>query len=421
MTSNGGTTYVYDAENRLVWTTGGYRYIYDGDGNRVEKCVAGSATTACPTSGTNGTLYWMSDGGAALDESDLSGNMVEQYVFFGGARVARRDVSPSAVHYYFSDQVGSHSVVENAAGTVTEQDIDYYPYGGQENDYSPNVAQHYKFNGKERDSESGLDDFDARHYASSLGRFMQTDPVGGHPEDPQTLNRYAYVRNNPTSLTDPTGLDSYLACQEGQDNCQMRAVGIGSQGVQWANVQTEKVDGKTDAIQIGSDDKGGLKDIKTGQAYTGSANGSGMSFSSDGGKTSSTGIFNNLTNKPNTFQDAGWANGGALSGFQYTLTNSKLEANQTEAGTFKFGGNLIQAGLALEKAGLVWMGEFGLNWGSDEYRSWGTGLSGANSAHFNVERAKINPASTVPTTGNMHFGEHNPVQNPFHHAYEAAQ
>jgi hypothetical protein len=51
MTSNGTTTYVYDAENRLVWTSG-YRYIYDGDGQRVEKCVAATATTACPTTVT---------------------------------------------------------------------------------------------------------------------------------------------------------------------------------------------------------------------------------------------------------------------------------------------------------------------------------------------------------------------------------
>jgi len=212
MTGNGGTTYVYDAENRLVWTTGGYRYVYDGDGNRVEKCVAGSAITACPTSGTNGTLYWMGGGTAALDESDLSGNMLEQYVFFGGVRVARRDVSTSAVHYYFSDQVGSHSVVANAAGTVTEQDIDYYPYGGQENDYSPNVAQHYKFNGKERDAESGLDNFGARFDASSLGRFMTPDwaakPTAvpyAHFGNPQSLNLYAYAENNPTTLGDPDG------------------------------------------------------------------------------------------------------------------------------------------------------------------------------------------------------------------------
>ena len=42
-------------------------------------------------------------------------------------------------------------------------------------------TNHYKFTGKERDAESGLDDFDARHYASSLGRFMQPDEFGGGP------------------------------------------------------------------------------------------------------------------------------------------------------------------------------------------------------------------------------------------------
>src|SRR5258708_13920358 len=88
----------------------------------------------------------------------------------------------------------------------------------------------YKFTGKERDAESGLDDFDARHYASTMGRFMQPDPVGGHNEDPQTLNRYAYVRNNPLSLTDPTGLDFYRHAQKAGDTCQKDASGILVQG-----------------------------------------------------------------------------------------------------------------------------------------------------------------------------------------------
>ena len=59
MTANG--MYVYDGENRLVWTSG-YRYVYDGNGERVKKCQAASATTACPTSGTNGKLYWKGTG-----------------------------------------------------------------------------------------------------------------------------------------------------------------------------------------------------------------------------------------------------------------------------------------------------------------------------------------------------------------------
>jgi len=67
--------------------------------------------------------------------------------------------------------------------------------------------------GKERDSESGLDMFGARYYGSSLGRFMTPDWAGGSSEpvpyadldDPQTLNLYAYVQNNPLSRTDPFG------------------------------------------------------------------------------------------------------------------------------------------------------------------------------------------------------------------------
>ncbi len=179
--------------------------------------MAGGAGTPCPTSGTNGTLYWMGTGTAALNESDLSGNILEQYVFFGGQRVARRDVSTNTVHYYFSDNLGTHTVVENATGTACEQDIDYYPYGGQENDYCPNVAQHYKFAGKERDAEtcatgSCLDNFGARFDASSLARFMTPDwaekPTAvpyAHFGNPQSLNLYSYVENNPTTLGDPDG------------------------------------------------------------------------------------------------------------------------------------------------------------------------------------------------------------------------
>jgi RHS repeat-associated protein len=59
----------------------------------------------------------------------------------------------------------------------------------------------YRFTGKERDSESGLDNFEARYLGSSLGRFMSPDPMGGHQEDPQTLNKYAYVRETLIKLS----------------------------------------------------------------------------------------------------------------------------------------------------------------------------------------------------------------------------
>ena len=107
----------------------GYSYLYDGDGQRVEKCTEGTTPGTCAT-GATGTLYWRGNAESdALKETDLAGNVQNNYIFFDGQRVARSD-SAGAVHYYFSDHLGSHGVVENATASVCEQDIDYYPYGG---------------------------------------------------------------------------------------------------------------------------------------------------------------------------------------------------------------------------------------------------------------------------------------------------
>jgi RHS repeat-associated protein len=66
----------------------------------------------------------------------------------------------------------------------------------------------YHFTGKERDSESGLDDFSARYYASTFGRFMTPDePLEDqYPVSPQSWNLYAYVRNNPLNSEPTPGL-----------------------------------------------------------------------------------------------------------------------------------------------------------------------------------------------------------------------
>jgi RHS repeat-associated protein len=108
---------------------------------------------------------------------------------------------------------------------------------------------HCKFTGKERDSKSGLDYFGARYYSSNMGRFMSPDPLGGHLEFPQSLNKYAYVVNNPLSLTDPTGMDFSLGC--GKDN------GTTSQG---GNTYYKDAKGNYQETLIHSDAKGNLSD-----------------------------------------------------------------------------------------------------------------------------------------------------------------
>src|SRR5947207_12544972 len=82
MRDNIGTSYVYEAENRIS-TARGFTYVYDADGNRVQKINAN-------TTPATGTLYWYMSAGIVA-ESDLSGNLQSEYVFFDGKRVARND------------------------------------------------------------------------------------------------------------------------------------------------------------------------------------------------------------------------------------------------------------------------------------------------------------------------------------------
>src|SRR5713101_8539689 len=75
--------YTYNAENQLT-STAGVTYTYDGDGKRVKK--------------SNGKLYWYGTGSDALDESDASGNITDEFIFFGGKRIARRNVSSGNIY-----------------------------------------------------------------------------------------------------------------------------------------------------------------------------------------------------------------------------------------------------------------------------------------------------------------------------------
>src|SRR5689334_13531364 len=89
----------------------------------------------------------------------------------------------------------------------TRYDADFDPFGG-EHVVTNTCPQNYKFTGKERDTESNLDNFEARYYSSQFGRFQSADwsavPVPVPYADlgnPQTLNLYAYVKNNPMNLS----------------------------------------------------------------------------------------------------------------------------------------------------------------------------------------------------------------------------
>ena len=69
------------------------------------------------------------------------------------------------------------------------------------------MATPYRYTGQRWEADFELYDYHARWYDPALGRFAQPDPLVPEPGNPQSLNRYAYVLNNPVKYTDPTGLD----------------------------------------------------------------------------------------------------------------------------------------------------------------------------------------------------------------------
>lgn len=75
----------------------------------------------------------------------------------------------------------------------------------------------YKYTGKELDVETDLYYYGARYYDAEIGRFpprrtgVSVDPWFGDLNDPQSLNKYAYVRNNPLKYVDPSGEFFFLA------------------------------------------------------------------------------------------------------------------------------------------------------------------------------------------------------------------
>ncbi len=185
------TQYSYDVENRLTRVDRGGKnialYEYDGDGGRTKTIVNGEITNYI------GSLY------------EETSTRKTKYIFLGDTRVAA--VTNSQALYYHADHLGGTNVLTDGSG-VKKELMEYDPYGqfSRHEKYgsSEEVARFY-FTGKKLDDESGLFFYGARYYDPKLGRFITADTVVQAPNNPQTLNRYSYVLNNPLNRIDPTG------------------------------------------------------------------------------------------------------------------------------------------------------------------------------------------------------------------------
>ena len=164
-----------------------------------------------------------------------------------------------ATLFYHGDHLGSAHVLSGQNGVVFQEDY-YYPFGATRHTHAPVVflGAPYGFTQKEADVESELHYFEARYLGAGLSRFMSTDPKFANPamlskEDlssylsqPQKINLYSYVLNNPLKYSDPTGLD---------EDKSVIALGVGvSGGIGEAPFSLSGTAGVGIYYELGSDD-----------------------------------------------------------------------------------------------------------------------------------------------------------------------
>ena len=203
--TNGNNVFAYDAENRLTnYNNGAATYVYDADGNRVRKNV-----------GTTTTLYLVDDRNPSgyaqvLEELTVSGggtNLSKVYAY-GLDLLTQRDGSSGTTYYFGYDGNGNTRYLTATNASV----VNVFAYDAFGTLIASNATPQtdYLFTGEQRDATLGLVYLRNRYLNSETGRFWTRDTATGNTQDPFSLHRYLYVRDNPVNATDPTGFDGEL-------------------------------------------------------------------------------------------------------------------------------------------------------------------------------------------------------------------
>src|SRR3989344_1174736 len=186
-----------DTSNSQAYENTIAEYFYDHEGKRIKKIVYNVRRD-----GHNESTYYMNTRPADfIQVINTNGTIInETYIYLQDKLIAKYDTN-GRKFFYHPDHLGSTSLVTNESGDVVE-DLLYLPYGDV---LSGTEISRFGYTGQENDLESGFMDYGARQYDARFSRFIQPDPVISDIYNPQNLNRYAYVLNNPYKYVDPDG------------------------------------------------------------------------------------------------------------------------------------------------------------------------------------------------------------------------
>lgn len=195
----------YNTANRLDSVTKGSTsematYSYNFSGERVQRTLS-----------TGATNYYLYNSTNLVGEYNSSGGAIQQVIWLGGMPVAVVTGSGLGAKLYYvqSDGLGTPRVVIDPARdlAVWKNPLENEPFGNstpQENPDGDSV--NFKFNlrfpGQMYDDFTGLVYNYYRDYDPSVGRYIQSDPIGLEGG----ISTYSYVEGNPLTATDPLGL-----------------------------------------------------------------------------------------------------------------------------------------------------------------------------------------------------------------------
>ena len=188
-------------------------YTYDAAGSRVRKLTYAEANAGATPVLTSERIYlgaleiyreYDAAGAVSLERESLHVLIEQQRVALVETRtLGVGGVAGALLRYHLGNHLGSVAIELDATAALISYE-EYFPFGSTSYQGVRDALEtpnRYRYTGKERDEENDLGYHGARYYAPWLGRWISPDPAGLV----DGVNLYAYVRNNPIRLSDPTG------------------------------------------------------------------------------------------------------------------------------------------------------------------------------------------------------------------------